>query len=260
MTGKPSLIATRAKLTASQPVDHETAPLKVHERRSDRAQHLRIEVHADHSVWLVIPRHCSRAEALDFLAARGAWVQRAHARLASRPPPAPVRALAWDGDDRIPLRGTPLPLRRVDSRLARLRVRQSPHGIEVMAPTDAPTTTVEHALGSALQVWARNDAQRWLTAEAATLGVDWLGPRIADQRSRWGSCAASGLISLNWRLVMAPPQVLRYVVVHELCHRIHANHSARFWALVAQHMPGCDAARAWLKANGRQLQGILPAR
>ena len=72
-------------------------------------------------------------------------------------------------------------------------------------------------------------------------------------KSRWGSCGPRNDINLNWLLAFAPPAVLEYVVVHELCHIRHRDHSARFWALVAQHLPGWAHERQWLKRQGGEL-------
>lgn len=77
---------------------------------------------------------------------------------------------------------------------------------------------------------------------------------IRDQKTRWGSCSSNGTLSFNWRLMLAPPRVLDYVVVHELCHLTYMNHSPAFWALVAQIMPQYQEYRLWLKNNGSTLR------
>jgi predicted metal-dependent hydrolase len=70
-----------------------------------------------------------------------------------------------------------------------------------------------------------------------------------SQKSRWGSCSSEGNVSLNWRLVCAPARVANYVVVHELAHLRHHDHSARFWALVERYCPEYKACKSWLNKN-----------
>ena len=76
---------------------------------------------------------------------------------------------------------------------------------------------------------------------------------IRDQKTRWGSCSARGTLSFNWRLMLAPPAILDYVVVHELCHLTHMNHSAAFWQKVESVYPDYRTARKWLKDHGQEL-------
>lgn len=80
---------------------------------------------------------------------------------------------------------------------------------------------------------------------------------IRDQKTRWGSCSSKGTLSFNWRLMLAPPTVLDYVVVHELCHLIHMNHSKAFWLAVEEIMPDYREHRNWLKENGNKLQFFM---
>ena len=89
--------------------------------------------------------------------------------------------------------------------------------------------------------------------EAERLGVTYRRIRIGGQRTLWGSCSSRGTLSFNWRLVLAPFEVLDYVVVHELCHLRVPNHSHRFWALVERHRPGWREQRAWLREHGPEL-------
>jgi predicted metal-dependent hydrolase len=89
--------------------------------------------------------------------------------------------------------------------------------------------------------------------EAPTIGVSPARIQIRDQRSRWGSCSTRGTLSFNWRLVLAPFDVLDYVVVHELCHLREPNHSSRFWRLVERHRPDWRTQRDWLNTHGPEL-------
>lgn len=84
---------------------------------------------------------------------------------------------------------------------------------------------------------------------AKKMGLRFGKIRVSGARRRWGSCSPEGNLSFHWRLVLAPPGILDYVVVHELAHRAHMNHSPRFWAKVAEFYPEFRAARRWLKEN-----------
>ncbi|MDQ2087472.1 SprT family zinc-dependent metalloprotease [Herbivorax sp. ANBcel31] len=76
---------------------------------------------------------------------------------------------------------------------------------------------------------------------------------IREQKTRWGSCSSKGSINLNWKLVMAPMEVLDYVIVHELCHMREMNHSKNYWKIVSSIMPDYTEHRKWLKENGHKL-------
>lgn len=95
--------------------------------------------------------------------------------------------------------------------------------------------------------------------EALELGVSYRRIQVRDQRTRWGSCSPRGTLSFNWRLALAPFDVLDYVVVHELCHLREPNHSRRFWSLVELRRPGWREQRAWLREHGAELLAFRPA-
>jgi predicted metal-dependent hydrolase len=109
---------------------------------------------------------------------------------------------------------------------------------------------------------ARNQAQAVVSAlserEAKRFGVVYRRIRIGGQRTLWGSCSTRGTLSFNWRLVLAPPEVVDYVVVHEVCHLLIPNHSPSFWSLVERHRPGWREQRAWLREYGPELLAFDP--
>lgn len=85
---------------------------------------------------------------------------------------------------------------------------------------------------------------------AGMMGVTYGRIAIREQKTRWGSCSSTGNLNFNWKLILMPPGVLDYVVVHELAHRREMNHSDRFWDLVASYMPEYKKYRSWLRDNG----------
>lgn len=85
---------------------------------------------------------------------------------------------------------------------------------------------------------------------AERVGVDYGKITIKDTKSRWGSCSYQGNLNFCWRLILAPDEVLDYIVVHELCHRLEMNHSERFWAEVGRVLPEYEKSKEWLKENG----------
>jgi len=113
-------------------------------------------------------------------------------------------------------------------------------------------------IAKALETWFREQANQHLierTAHyAARMRVTPASIGIKSYRSRWGSCHADGRIYFNWRMIMAPPFVVDYVVVHELCHLVHHNHSRDYWSLVESSMPEYRDAKCWLKQHGHGLE------
>ena len=88
---------------------------------------------------------------------------------------------------------------------------------------------------------------------ARVIGVTYGKITIRNQKTRWGSCSSKGNLNFNCLLMLAPPEVLDYVVVHELCHRKQMNHSKAFWSEVEKVLPDYKEARKWLKEEGSQM-------
>lgn len=105
----------------------------------------------------------------------------------------------------------------------------------------------------ALKARAREILSERVAYYAPLVGVDYGSVTIRAQRTRWGSCSARGNLNFNCLLVLAPPEVVDYVVVHELCHRREMNHGPAFWMLVEGVLPDYQARRQWLNTQGRSL-------
>lgn len=226
---------------------------EVQERISRRARRVRIDVQPSGEVVLVIPQRANRQEAREFLADNAPWVRR---RLALMKP-VTMAPLRFDGHDQLPIADR---ARRL--MVSRGRGAASVHfgeTIELRVPASYKTPPqFERLLRRELREQARFVAEQLLSEEVARSGLKPSSLRIGDQRSLWGSCAADGTLSFNWRLLMAPLPVYRYLVVHELCHLRHRNHSANFWSLVAQLNPDCRVSQDWLQQHGHRLHQILP--
>jgi predicted metal-dependent hydrolase len=160
--------------------------------------------------------------------------------------------------------GALLPYQGIDHRLV---VRAGP-GVRPAGARDEQSHTLTisfdpavYNLAHVLDWWYREEARAVLTARAqifaAALGVTYKRLTIRDGRSRWGSCSSAGGLNFSWRLILAPPTVLDYVVIHELAHLRELNHSPRFWAIVAEHAPDYRLQQAWLKRHGAALMAVL---
>jgi predicted metal-dependent hydrolase len=199
-------------------------PLAYAIRRSTRARRIRIRVDP-RGVELVMPMRANLEQGHAFVRQHRAWIERQLLRVAAataQREPAPAGMLLFAGDYR------PLP-----------------------AELDA----------AGVRAWLQREARRAfgerVQARSAEMGLHPKRIFLREQRSRWGSCSARGNLSLNWRLIQAPPEVLDYVVVHELAHLREFNHSKRFWALVAAHCPDYKRWMLWLKQEGWKLRGSL---
>lgn len=103
----------------------------------------------------------------------------------------------------------------------------------------------------------RCEAGNILAARAAyyaeQMGVDYGRITVKETKTRWGSCSTKGNLNFHWKLVLMPPEILDYVVVHELAHRKEMNHSERFWRIVGSVLPDYKERRKWLRENGRKV-------
>lgn len=119
------------------------------------------------------------------------------------------------------------------------------------------SSTTETDIKAILIQWYKEQAMKLLAERVAlygkTIGVQPTKIRLSNAQKRWGSCSSKGSLLINWRLVMAPLEVFDYVVVHELCHLVHLNHSKDYWNLVRSIIPNYQQRKEWLKDNGMAL-------
>lgn len=219
-------------------------------RRSARARRLTVRVYPGGRVEVTVPAGVRPATVEDFVARHRAWIDARVAELRTHPlpqhEPLPARVFlqALDADWQV---------RYVTRRRPGLRITAE-RSLEIYGDPAHPPT-------------ARRLLRAWLTGEARIALEPWLG-RLADefglgyerlqlrrQRTRWGSCSRSGTISLNVCLLFQPPPVVRYLMIHELCHTRQMNHSPRFWRLVGEHEPDFRVLDRELTRGWRHVPG-----
>ena len=225
-------------------LDHPGLPWPIAIRAHPRARRLRLRLDPDkRQLLLTCPPRSSRKAALDWALGQRVWVEAELAKLPSGNP--------FEPGETIPLEGVevllewsaewPRTVRHVDGRLRCGGTREG--------------------FARRIEAWLRRHARDLLSIDTAKVaeraGVIVRSVSIGDASSRWGSCSSSGAIRYNWRLVLAPTPVRRWVVAHEVAHRVHMNHGAAFKALEARLFDGdVAAARSALRLIGPRLKRV----
>ena len=210
-------------------------------RRSARARHTLIRIdESNGDVELVLPRRAALRDGLAFADSKAGWIE---ARLDALPP-----AVPFCPGTVLPLLGEALALTKPANGAKRTR--------RVGGALVVPGGGAEFA--GRVRRWLIAEARREIGQRAQCLARRVERPiqrlAIRDPATRWGSCSAAGRLSFSWRLILAPPAVLDYVVAHEIAHLREMNHSPRFWSLVAGLVGESEAERAWLRRNGTRLR------
>jgi predicted metal-dependent hydrolase len=223
-------------------------------RRSARTKRLRITVRPG-GVEVVAPWRAPEADIAAFVAHHRSWIETKTAALQRLLATHPGSARLVDGA-RIPCRGRTVGLRVVAGVDRKARVDEGDCleiGIPAAMTPGHDEAAIERAVTTWLKAQARIDAEAHVARHGPPHGLIPSSIRIKEQKRLWGSCTARGAINLNWRLILAPPAVFEYVVVHELCHLRVPSHQPPFWRLVGQVLPGFEAQRHWLRGNGHLL-------
>ncbi len=240
------LSATSAPQPAPDPVFLDILGQKIllRFRRNAKAQRmvLRLSSKGDGLV-MTLPKRVGLTEALRFAQTSRAWIEKSLARQ-------PQAHALTDGSE-ILLRGRAHLVKFSGGRRGLVAIENN----VITIPGDP--AHAERRLRDSLKKQALVELTAATKRYAALMNVSYSKITVRDQKSRWGSCAASGALSYSWRLILAPPDVLDYVAAHEVAHRREMNHGPKFWRLVLSHCPHSKSSTQWLKKHGRELHRHL---
>jgi len=213
-------------------------PFEFRVRRSPRARRVRVSVDGTGEVEVVLPKRAPERAAAQAVRELTPWIERRRRTLAR------AAAEVARPEGTVPYLGRDL---RLVPQPGRERVHR--RGDDLLVP--------KRDAAAAIERWYRRQARAEigprLDAAVARAGTSYTGLTIRGQKTRWASCSTTGHMSFNWRLLLAPEEVLDYVVEHEVCHLERMDHSPRFWALLESRVPDWREHARWLRRYGPTL-------
>lgn len=227
-------------------VANRELPLKIVE--NDRAKRLTLRIDAGgRGLRITVPPGLGEGEVERFLDRHQGWLETRLAKLPDRPQVRP--------GVKIPLRGLPHLIVHEEGKRGTVTVGRDEDGAPVLI-VHGERRHLPRRLADFLKREAKRDIEALVAKHTASVGRKAKSVRFKDTTSRWGSCTSDGSLSFSWRIMMAPPTVIDYLVAHEVAHLKEMNHGPKFWKLCRELCPRTDEARAWLKRNGGALQAI----
>jgi predicted metal-dependent hydrolase len=221
-------------------------------KRSRRARNIRFEIRQKEGLVVVVPWSYPLKRVPKLIESKQKWILDRTARYEEYRAQRPQREKT-DGDI-VTYLGNELRLQITRDGTGSI-AREGNSLIIMTGATEVPVNEV-------LRRWYREQAEQYLrerTAELSKLhGIQYNRVTVRGQRTRWGSCSRRGSLSLNWKLMTLPPEVVDYVIIHELLHTLEMNHSKKFWKLVEEHCPAWREHEKRLKKTGITLAEELP--
>jgi predicted metal-dependent hydrolase len=199
-------------------------------RISSRARNLKIQIYPHGGVEIIAPKRALPADIEAFVAENREWIHKTRSQFRALRPPEPTLP------DLIQLHATSETLRTHFTVGPTTKCKEQDGLLNIVAPQLSP-----ELCWPLLRNWLKKKGKQHLVATtfrlADQIGLYPAAVHICLQRTRWGSCSAFGTLSLNAAVLLRPPEEMRYVIIHELCHLRHMNHSKRYWKLVESHIP-----------------------
>lgn len=219
-------------------------------RRSKRARYLQLKVTHFAQVEVVMPARCDVRMAEAFVREHGAWLRRTLEQVRAQRAADPTLDVVLPEIVQLPAVAE---IWRVDYAPARRRYSERFHAGCRVTIAQGAVDDMRRALRDWLSARARRRLLPWLRELSDELNLPYRSASIRAQKTRWGSCSSRHSISLNRNLLFVAPEAVRYLLIHELCHTVHPNHSRRYWALVRRH---CPDYRQWEAALDQAVRRI----
>ncbi len=210
-------------------------------RRSSRSHYLRLEIVPGVGLVVTAPRHAGTAFIEGFIEQKQNWIRRKLDvyKAAVKASPGQIK----DGGTTCYLgKELTISVEHKDSRPAMVRLEKNRLVVNLDGGGYDLATAIEAWYKFQVNVVLKQRLEYW----SNLMQIEFCSYKARGQKTRWGSCSRSGNLSFNWKLIKTPPEVMDYVIVHELAHLNQMNHSGRFWALVERYCPDHKAHRKWL--------------
>lgn len=210
-----------------------------------RSRTLKIKIESDGQVYVITPRLTPKWMISEFVEKQLPWIKRTQAQLAAK------RSRITD-DQQVSVFG-----KKYDKEVTQeidYKTGATLQGKVLYLKLAAGLRITQSEIKKTLDRFLKATAEKYIVPRthqlAKIMDISFRNITLREQKSRWGSCSSQGNLNFNWRLVHYPPEIIDYVIIHELAHREEMNHSPAFWAIVRHYDPAYLQHRGWLKRNG----------
>lgn len=246
LSGKPSAQPS-GRSTERRPYCLEGQDVTLAITRNAQARRFTLRLDArEVTLKVTVPPHADERDILAFVRKHHGWAQE---KLAKQPLLGALKVGV-----KIPIRGVPHRLHHTGQ--LRGLPAQYIDGDEAVLSLSGDVQSLPRRAADYLKREAKADIEPKALKLAATINRNIKSISFKDTKTRWGSCTSDGALSFSWRIMMAPPIVIDYLIAHEVAHLREMNHGPKFWALCEELCPETKRAKAWLKKNGSALQAI----
>lgn len=253
--------SARQKQGASAPVSAEEFTFNGHavvvQRKAFRRS-VSIYLNPGKPIRVVASMSTTMEKIMSFLESKKTWIDKHQTKFAEEAKKYPSKKILQS--EKFPFLGSELELRFVVTPLKKAFFSRTEKSLNLHLPLEKWNQLTEEELASFiddLKFYYKKEAQSFISERiqvwAETMNLHPKELKFRNPKTRWGSCSSKGVISINWRLIGAPVEVIDYILVHELSHLQQMNHSARFWSLVEKYYPDYRTAEKWLDQHHKSL-------